>query len=813
MPEGRREGGPEAEAHPPLSLKRRLLLLLLFAACFVLVLVSVYQGEQLRFGRDHALSEKAAAAAPAGTGEKIHLWMVMVDSWPLRLLGQGRMPFVDSLLEKGVYGSAVACADALSVPCLKAIYTGRDLYSVFFLFKDVMTADQKAGGSVLEELHRRGYTIGIAANHSWNQFRHAYDHAVLHDLGNIPSDNVVVGEAMDIFEKYNPDIMMTAIIDLDHAAHKYKPGTGEYYEAALESDRLVKEIYEKLPENWHILIFGDHGHDESGRHVPGLDIPAAYVYHGPAFSEGVRRDIDVKTHYFILSGLFKVPPAGRPINENLHELFKPGWLEPDFFPPSTAHAAASGLSRTLANLRDSLAYEVLFLLLLFAAGLFVIKAALPSVKTAAAAAASGALCLVLFLQGLAYLWLRETLYQQWWGWDYVVVAVEFIACLALARALWKGSRHAALIAASILFYILTLFLHLSTIYNFGATRYLMHGLIIAMAAATAVHVRTRRAHEDPGTRGVLLMLLAALALAVLNIDMLVVNFKFRYLYWSHALFGAVPPALVYGLVSGLLCAVLFNRRREGIAAYVLLSAVVMAAPLIPPHGFAAVLGLALLLQVKDAVAPTAPPRLRTPWKIVLALVYLFYFLEFSFARMTEMAVVILAGALAIRALAALRGRPQMSESFRNLVPLLGALIVVGLGLYTFWISFSMRIGGIQLVPILKWLPMEKMTSSWPFIMFVMIYVFVTPLMMLLALFRQAFGNDDAAAKAWFFVGLGKIIAVAVFLRALVLNEPGQFVLRDSFEELIVWIVLALTGAFALLLGRSRPARKAQDRPA
>ena len=87
-------------------------------------------------------------------------------------------------------------------------------------------------------------------------------------------------------------------------------------------------------------------------------------------------------------------------------------------------------------------------------------------------------------------------------------------------------------------------------------------------------------------------------------------------------------------------------------------------------------------------------------------------------------------------------------------------------------------------------------------------------MILLSVFRRTFGDEPLLGRrAWFFVGLGKILAVAVFLRALVLNEPGQFVLRDSFEELIVWLVIAVTGAFALLLGRDSSAGRPAGRPA
>ena len=125
----------------------------------------------------HTKSESGGienAKSTVDQSEKEHIWIVMFDSMTYRFFGSGRIPFIESLTSRGVSGSETPCTDALTVPCLKAAFTGKDRFSVFALFEDFISTGQKTRGSVFDALSERGYKIGTVATYSWAQFEHSF---------------------------------------------------------------------------------------------------------------------------------------------------------------------------------------------------------------------------------------------------------------------------------------------------------------------------------------------------------------------------------------------------------------------------------------------------------------------------------------------------------------------------------------------------------------------------------------------------------------------------------------------------------------
>lgn len=779
---------------------RKALIIGLFVLSLGAVIVSIVQFELS--SKETVSVDDLVNAQPVPHSEKEHIWIVMFDSMTDRFLNTGRVPFVDSLLPSGVSGSETSCTDKMTVPCLKAAFTGKDNFSVFALFEDFMTSGQKTRGSVLETMRDHGYKIGTVATYSWTQFEHTFSSKVLFGptIRKGYTDHVAIDETLAIMKRDKPDVLITALRYFDNVSHKYKPGSDEYYAEALRSNDCIRRVHKALPPDWNLLVFGDHGHDQvDGRHLVGLDIPAMYLYTGPAFRKGVSKDIDIRSHYYILSRLFGLPASGSPPDENLDEMFDPQWLRSHEAPAPQEAAAGAAPAQELAP-KSSWPVEIVFLLAFILLGSAVLWAA--SWKTSLWRMAILAVAVMLFIaiEGYAYPWLRTKIYQQSWLYDYLVWAIEFAAAYAAARLLWRRrSFYYHLLAACLLYFMITLLFHLPTIYNFGHSRYVIHGVLnTALCLGALLLARRRRGEPFPYGRA-LLVLAGVLVFAGINIDMRVENFNFRYFYWSYALFGIVPPSIPFVLVTGLLIAFVFERKKQGLAAFLVFQCLIMLSTTLPLWAYALPVALSAVLLLPDRLKPGFLRRLHHGWTVTCALTAMVYFLSFSLAKATEMTIIILVGALLLKALGMVAQRGDRAVDGRMLA-FLSAAVALLLGVFTFWITCGMSMSGVNYQPVLEWLPAERISQVWFIIALVVIYYYALPLLTLASLLvRYVPQGGNVLARGWILVASAKLILIAVFLRFMLFKEPSQFILRDTLDGIVVWFAVALGGAAYLIV--------------
>ena len=177
--------------------------------------------------------------------------------------------------------------------------------------------------------------------------------------------------------------------------------------------------------------------------------------------------------------------------------------------------------------------------------------------------------------------------------------------------------------------------------------------------------------------------------------------------------------------------------------------------------------------------------------------------------MTEWIVMILIGMITIRSISRVITTEGATE-YRETLVALSALIVVLLGLFTFWIMFGLRIAGLNFQPALNWFPTGWQTQLWPLLFAIMIFGFALPFLCLASVLEQYVpAAIPMLRKAWILIGAGKIVGVAVFLKAMIINNPGQFLLRDSVEDMIIWVVMSIMAAF-YLFGKTRGEEPGED---
>ncbi|MFH1437731.1 MAG: alkaline phosphatase family protein, partial [Pseudomonadota bacterium] len=665
-------------------------------------------------------------------------------------------------------------------------------YNILSVFDDFMESRQKSMGSIFLSLKDRGYRICAAGDFSWNIYKDAFACSRIYEIGKVPEDAVIVETGIELMNTQRPDVMITAISRFDQVAHKYQPGSKEYYDELLRSDGLARKAYASLPEGWNFMVFGDHGHDELGRHVAGLDIPAVYVYSGPAFRKGLRKDIDIRSHYFILAHLFNIGVAREPVDDNIEEIFR---THGTAFSKKPAPRAQGREKRMVWPT------ELLYLAMFMIMGAITRAAALKKwVPVKVLLAAGAAAVLLLWLEGLGYVWLKTRIAQQPWWYDYILVAVELGACWAAAGLWRKDAFPARLFRACLLFFSFTLFFHLPTVYNFGDTRYIMHGVFATILCLAVVLVLLHRAGEKIDYRRAAFLLASACLLVCMNIDIKVSNFQFRHLYWSKALFNVIHPSMLWVPLTGFFCAVLFNFRRTGIVAFLILQSLTLAGPRVPAWAYAVLFIFTAALLLPPRMKPSIMRKIGNEWAALFAIVMMLYFLDFSLSRMSEIVVVLLIGLMVMKSIRIVLDAGDIA--FREVLTALAAVAMLLLGIFTIWTSMGMRFSGLEFSPVLIWLPTGMFYELWFVIFFLVVYFYLIPAFALSSMLDKLVpAAKPVLRSSIFLLGTGKIIGVGIFIRAMMLNNPSQFLLRDAMEELLLWFAVMGAAACICLLGR------------
>lgn len=795
-----------------LRFSNKLIYIFLFIISLSAAVLSIVHSERVQRAELKINTETKVEVSPVEESKKIRLWIVLFDSMTIRFFGSGQVPFIDWLATQGVSGEATACMDALSVPCLKAAFTGKDQNSLFFLFNDFLTSGQRTEGSIFELMQKQGYTIASHSTYAWKQFQHTFSWKIFQGMV-VPegyTDYVPTKGSIELMKENDFDIMITALGHLDKVSHKYGPGSEEYIMEAARSDDCVKMMFDALPEGWHFMVFGDHGHDEMGRHVPGLDIPAGYVYYGPAFKKGFQKHIDLRSHYFILSRLFSIPFTSPPPDENLEDLFTPEWISTH--PVSSTKPADSDHGAvTEGDKKESrMPSELFFILLFMALGGVVFTAAFRKYSLKVTLAAGAGIVLFVWLEGFIYVWLKTQMLQQSWAYDYLIWALEFAACFTAVHLLRRREAiFSKLFLACLAYFCLTLFTGLPTVYNFGGTRFIMHGMMALSLCLAVVLLKRYSAGEKAVLRGTLLLVAVAVVLIGLNIDLRVTNFQYKYFYWSHSLFQVIPPMIPFVLSSAFFCAVIFNMRRSGLIAFLVFQAFVLAHTLVPAWVFLIALVLSVVLFMPAYLKPAFLRNVKSQWNLVAALIVMIYFSGFSLERLTEWMVMVLIGILTIRGIAKAI-TTEGAGNYRETLVVLAAFVVVLIGIFSFWIMFGLRIAGLDFQPVLNWFPTGWQTQLWPLIAAIMIYSYALPFLCLASVLGKYVPTAiPVLRKSWLLIGAGKILCVAVFLKAMIINNPGQFLLRDSVEDMIIWVVMSVM-AIVYLFGKTRGEEPGED---
>lgn len=202
------------------------------------------------------------------------------------------------------------------------------------------------------------------------------------DLG---SDLAAIDKAIDVLSKKDVRLIILHVVGTDSVAHRWHPGHPEYERHYRAVDAKLSELIHKLDlKSDHLIVTGDHGHNERGNHTPrsvaifaGGTYPQLFSALGPlsplqqvdmlffmAFPYNLPLPVDYEGRYFGIDTPLNA--AATPEIQRRMEVFRSIQAEtlqvsPENLPSAIAQKRAQARRVLLASFQRALPLLILFL--------------------------------------------------------------------------------------------------------------------------------------------------------------------------------------------------------------------------------------------------------------------------------------------------------------------------------------------------------------------------------------------------------------------------------------------------------------------
>jgi hypothetical protein len=222
------------------------------------------------------------------------------------------MPHLSELRAQSVFARVTPTRDAVTVPCLRAAFTGRDRTRVFGFVENFLKGN--AGlESIFSQLAQRRSSAAVYSDGAFDQFG---DRGIVRLSNGDPEaeggesddrrdheaeQNATVPLAFADFRAGKHDLVVMHVTYTDHVAHEVGIAAPLYALRYRAADALVERLARELPASDTLVVMGDHGHDAQGRHAVGLDVPTYALYRGPRFVPGTDLGtVSIRDHRYLL---------------------------------------------------------------------------------------------------------------------------------------------------------------------------------------------------------------------------------------------------------------------------------------------------------------------------------------------------------------------------------------------------------------------------------------------------------------------------------------------------------------------------------
>ncbi len=251
----------------------------------------------------------AAAAQRAAHPPEGRIYILLLDSLRYETaMDPAIMPNLAALRAESAWARVMPGFNASSAAAIRTAFTGRENAAVLAFVSTFFKTDAGVE-SIFHQLAAAGYRTAAYSTGFFKQFGAgiAYEKRLLYRCPPELED-ATVDEALAALNRGDYDIIVSHIGYTDTAAHDNGIGRPAYNAAFRRADALIPRIRARLPAGATLVVLGDHGHDELGRHGFGTDYATLGVYCGPAFRRGFSLGtITLPSHRYLLSKAAGLP--------------------------------------------------------------------------------------------------------------------------------------------------------------------------------------------------------------------------------------------------------------------------------------------------------------------------------------------------------------------------------------------------------------------------------------------------------------------------------------------------------------------------
>ena len=706
------------------------------------------------------------------------LSIVFVDSLAERVARDAQvMPELASLAQRGVALEVTPCRDQLTY-----LLTGYDESSLLAVRAN-FTHEVSSGDNLLDRLARAGRKVAAVGSHDFEPYQASLFAAKFRD-SSAANEALAISDLELIDPGRAADVRIIGLSTGDQTAHAFGTHSPRYAPAFHAIDSIIGQVVARAGQNSDVLIFGDHGHDEMGRHLPGLPSTSYAVYVGPSFRRNVQLHANVSDHRAILGVLLGVPTPPSYTGPPLEQIFAPAAL-------SAEQAIRLPELRAPEARRGSPGARLLLALVTLAAATWLARKTLGMVGLAAPLSWTLAVLGALFMAGTGrgYDAVRHHIHDH--GSEpvrslWLLLPLAAGCALALARHQRGASVMLTLQRGAVSTVLVTFALLFPTAYYYGATR---GSVLAAIVAVFVVFLTSVRRLPSQRARWFTAAWSLALGLSLWSLyglhDVGGRTREMAYFVLSSPLFDRYAAlTLVFakvGLWWSFACAPARSRRDLSVAAGLLVLSF-----LLEGHWLSGARSLLFPAGIGYVALHAAAEHRFTATRWCLGLVALSQCYGAEALHVAPMQVLFLGVVLALQCWrACFAEQPEVRAAANGITLALAGYLLL-------WPTVGMRFSGIDFRFMFDWVPVARSEALWWLIGLGMLLKFSLPYALLVDLGRR---SNSGRVLTWAYVALALKLAALTVFAAWYATSHG-LLSNGALEILAELALLLLVSAFA-----------------